>query len=99
MRIVLLGKAAAGSCACAATLKSSDASSALLMSIELRAGGLHDLRPAREVGLDLGGEFLGRVGDRVDAVPVQALEEIRATDDRDRIVVHLLHDLARRSRR
>src|SRR6516162_6589400 len=107
MRIGFPGKLAAGSCASASfanevaneAANRTKASARLLMSLGLHARGLDDLFPAADVALDLGREFLGRVADRLDAVAVQALKEICAVDDRDRVVVDLLHDLARRARR
>jgi len=62
--------------------------------IELGTCRLDDLRPVREVGLDLRREFFRRgfLPDRFR--PVQALEEVRALDDCDGVVVDLLHDLA-----
>src|SRR5882724_9563407 len=100
MRMGLLGNAAAGSCAKAGRARKNAARTAVTrISVELRAGGLHELRPAREVGLDLRAELLGRVRDRLDAVAVEPLQEIRPADDGDRIVVDLFHDLARRPRR
>src|SRR6266581_1338983 len=102
MRMVLDGKAAAGSWAQASVVPRRNAVNAanafIGPSIEFRAGGLDDLRPPGEIGFDLRGEFLGRVADRIDAVAVQSLEEIRPLDDGDRIVVHPLHDLARGAR-
>src|SRR5260221_11634935 len=99
MRMGLAGNAAAGSCAWIGAARSSAAAArTALISVELRARGLDDAAPAREVALDLGGELLRRIGNRLDAVAVQPLEEIRAADDGDRVVVDLLHDVARRSR-
>src|SRR6266545_4706199 len=102
MRMVLDGKLAAGSCAQASVVPRRNAVNAanafIGSSIEFRAGGLDDLRPSGEVGPDLRGEFFRRVADRLDAVAVQSLEEVRAPDDRDGVVVDFLHDLARRSR-
>src|SRR5262252_10769552 len=99
MRIDLEGKFAAGSCASAGLASRKAARTALLMSLRLHAGSLYALAPALDVALDLGGELLGRVRDRVDAVSVEALEEVGPPDDRDRVVVDLLHDVARRRRR
>src|SRR5262245_47562673 len=98
MRIGLLGKLAAGSCAWTGRATSAAARSAILMSLGLQARGLDDLAPASDVALDLGGELLGRVAHGIDAVAVQSLEEIGPADHRDRVVVDLLHDLARRAR-
>src|SRR5207302_2526301 len=68
-------------------------------SVELRARGLDDPGPVREVGLDLRCEFLRSVSHRLDSVPRQALEEIRPLDHGDRVVVALFYDLARGARR
>src|SRR5205814_8011875 len=57
--------------------------------VELGICRLDDLRPVREVGLDLRREFFRRVSHRLDSVPVQALEEIRPLDDGDGVVVDL----------
>src|ERR1700704_5006047 len=63
-------------------------------SVEFCARGLDDLAHLCDIGLDLRRELFGRVRDGLDSVPVQALEEIRPPDDRDRVVVDLFHDLA-----
>src|SRR5258705_2887452 len=67
-------------------------------SVEFRARGLNDLAHLGDIGLDLRRELLGRVRDGLDSILVQALEEIRPPDDRDRVVVDLFHDLPRRAR-
>src|SRR5882672_8561734 len=100
MRIDLLGKPAAGSCAWAGAARASAAARRIvLMSVQFRTGRLDDFLPAGEVALDLGAELLGRVRHGLDAVLVQALEEIRAADHGDRVVVDFFDDLARRPRR
>src|SRR5262249_37066295 len=99
MRMGLLGKLAAGAYARAGAARRSAAvirRVRMNASVELRAGRFDNRRPAREVALDLGAELLGRVRDRLDAVAIQALEKIRPADNGDRIVVDLLHDIARR---
>src|SRR6267143_3848330 len=63
-------------------------------SVEFCARGLDDLAHLCDIGLDLRRELLGRVRDGLDSVLVQALEEIRPPDDRDRVVVDLFHDLS-----
>src|SRR5882672_6059537 len=61
MRMDLLGKAAAGSCACAdETRRNATTIRMFLISVQLCVGRFHDRRPAREVGLDLRAELLGR---------------------------------------
>src|SRR5438105_7412909 len=55
--------------------------------------GLHNGAPALDVGLDLRSEGLRRVGHRLDPIPFQALEKIRALDDGDAIGVNPAHHL------
>src|SRR5260221_882031 len=64
-------------------------------SVEFGTRGLDDLAHLCDIGLDLRRELLGRVRDGLDSIFVQALEEIRPPDDRDRVVVNLLHYVTR----
>src|SRR5258708_18174240 len=63
--------------------------------VELGTRGLNDLAHLCDIGFDLRRELLGRVRDGLDSIFVQALEEIRPPDDRDRVVVNLLHYVTR----
>src|SRR5205807_4444394 len=66
---------------------SSDVCSSDLSSFGLEARALHQSHPALEIGADLRGELLGRIADRLDAVPGEALQEVRTLDDGDRVGV------------
>ena len=68
-------------------------------SLHLEAGGADHLFPFHQLGLDLGCELFGRVGDHLESHFAKAFLHVRQRDDLDDLAMKLRNDILRRSGR
>src|ERR1700682_6445685 len=95
----LLGGCPTSACSAASWWTTRPRSTGSRRLLDLDAGGLDHLRPAREVLADEGGELLGRIADRLHAERREALLDRRGGERRHGGAVDPGNDLLRQADR